>query len=309
MNATEEFLTEAFIEQGLVTRESIEELLNDTQEISSVSVDVSQSSVFMNLLLETLGLSSEEVVNFLSAELNMDSIDMALVNPTSEILSLLTPENARRYEAVPLGTDGTTVDVVLGNPIDQDAIENLEHLLAKPINPKIAYRESVLDKIAQVYGFDQEAKEKEFFEGFDGEVQIEDNTRSEDISEEDAPIIRFVHSVIKEALEKRASDIHMEPLEKKFRIRYRIDGKLIEQPDPPKRLQPSIISRTKLMANVSLAEKRVPLDGRINVKVGEKVIDLRVSTLPTVHGESIVMRILDKESLSLGLPPARLFFR
>ena len=307
MNATEEFLTEAFIEQGLVTRESIEELLNDTQEISSGSVDGSQSSVFMNLLLETLGLSSEEVVNFLSAELNMDSIDMALVNPTSEILSLLTPENARRYEAVPLGTDGTTVDVVLGNPIDQDAIENLEHLLAKPINPKIAYRESVLDKIAQVYGFDQEAKEKEFFEGFDGEVQIEDNTRSEDISEEDAPIIRFVHSVIKEALEKRASDIHMEPLEKKFRIRYRIDGKLIEQPDPPKRLQPSIISRTKLMANVSLAEKRVPLDGRINVKVGEKVIDLRVSTLPTVHGESIVMRILDKESLSLGLPQLGFF--
>lgn len=307
MNATEEFLTEAFIEQGLVTRESIEELLNDTQEISSGSVDGSQSSVFMNLLLETLGLSSEEVVNFLSAELNMDSIDMALVNPTSEILSLLTPENARRYEAVPLGTDGTTVDVVLGNPIDLDAIENLEHLLAKPINPRIAYRESVLDKIAQVYGFDQEAKEKEFFEGFDGEVQIEDNTQSEDISEEDAPIIRFVHSVIKEALEKRASDIHMEPLEKKFRIRYRIDGKLIEQPDPPKRLQPSIISRTKLMANVSLAEKRVPLDGRINVKVGEKVIDLRVSTLPTVHGESIVMRILDKESLSLGLPQLGFF--
>jgi general secretion pathway protein E/type IV pilus assembly protein PilB len=99
----------------------------------------------------------------------------------------------------------------------------------------------------------------------------------------------------------------MEPLEKKFRIRFRIDGKLREQPDPPKRLQPSIISRTKLMANVSLAEKRVPLDGRINVKVGDKSIDLRVSTLPTVHGESIVMRILDKESLSLGLPQLGFF--
>ena len=127
------------------------------------------------------------------------------------------------------------------------------------------------------------------------------------VSEEDAPIIKYVHSLIKDALEMRASDIHMEPLEKKFRIRYRIDGKLQEQQDPPKRLQPSIISRTKLMANVSLAEKRVPLDGRINVQVGEKVIDLRVSTLPTVHGESIVMRILDKESLSLGLPQLGFF--
>ena len=113
--------------------------------------------------------------------------------------------------------------------------------------------------------------------------------------------------MIYDALYLRASDIHMEPLEKKFRIRFRVDGKLQEQPDPPKRLQPSIISRTKLMANVSLAEKRVPLDGRINVKVGEKVIDLRVSTLPTVHGESIVMRILDKESLSLGLPQLGFF--
>ena len=130
---------------------------------------------------------------------------------------------------------------------------------------------------------------------------------SEDVSEEDAPIIKYVHSVIKDALEMRASDIHMEPLEKKFRIRFRVDGKLREQQDPPKRLQPSIISRTKLMANVSLAEKRVPLDGRINVKVGEKVIDLRVSTLQTVHGESIVMRILDKENLSLGLPQLGFF--
>jgi general secretion pathway protein E/type IV pilus assembly protein PilB len=139
------------------------------------------------------------------------------------------------------------------------------------------------------------------------ELQIGDGVRPEDVSEEDAPIIKYVHSVIKDALEMRASDIHMEPLEKKFRIRFRIDGKLHEQPDPPKRLQPSIISRTKLMANVSLAEKRVPLDGRINVKVGSKVIDLRVSTLPTVHGESIVMRILDKESLSLGLPQLGFF--
>ena len=131
--------------------------------------------------------------------------------------------------------------------------------------------------------------------------------KPEDVSEEDAPIIKYVHSVIMDALEMRASDIHMEPLEKKFRIRFRVDGRLQEQPDPPKRLQPSIISRTKLMANVSLAEKRVPLDGRINVKVGDKVIDLRVSTLPTVHGESIVMRILDKESLSLGLPQLGFF--
>ena len=108
--------------------------------------------------------------------------------------------------------------------------------------------------------------------------------------------------VIAEALKRRASDIHMEPLEKRFRVRYRIDGVLHEVENPPKRLQPSIVSRIKLMSNVSIAEKRVPQDGRINIKVGAKVIDLRVSTLPTAFGESIVMRILDKEGLRLGLP-------
>jgi general secretion pathway protein E/type IV pilus assembly protein PilB len=128
-----------------------------------------------------------------------------------------------------------------------------------------------------------------------------------DVGEDEAPIIRYVHMVISEALKRRASDIHMEPLEKRFRVRYRIDGVLHEVENPPKRLQPSIISRIKLMADVSIAEKRVPLDGRINIKVGPKVIDLRVSTLPTAFGESIVMRILDKEGLNLGLPQLGFF--
>jgi type IV pilus assembly protein PilB len=307
MNATEEFLTEAFIEQGLIEREKIDEILQESSGQSTSQPGSSDNCEFLDSLLETLGLSTEEVVNFLSAELAMEAVDVSTVNPTSEILSLLSPENARRYEAIPLGTDGTSIDLLLGNPLDQDAIENLGHLLGKPIQPRLAYRGAVLEKIAELYGFDQAEKEKDFFDGLGADIQIEDSNQSETVSEEDAPIIKFVHSVIKEALEKRASDIHMEPLEKKFRIRYRIDGKLIEQPDPPKRLQPSILSRTKLMANVSLAEKRVPLDGRINVTVGDKVIDLRVSTLPTVHGESIVMRILDKESLSLGLPQLGFF--
>ncbi len=308
MNATEEYLTEAFKEQGLVDQELVDQTFAEAKNLESVESSGDEGLDFMNLLLQKLELSSDEVVNFLAAELSMEPIDLSVINPTPEILELLNPEQARLYEAIPLGIDGTSVDLVLGNPLDQDGIDNLGHILGKSINPRIAYRADVLGLINQLYGLNETEKEKGFFEGLgDEDIKIEDNVRPEDVSEEDAPIIKFVHSVIKDALEKRASDIHMEPLEKKFRIRFRIDGKLIEQPDPPKRLQPSILSRTKLMANVSLAEKRVPLDGRINVKVGEKVIDLRVSTLPTVHGESIVMRILDKESLSLGLPQLGFF--
>ena len=308
MNATEEFLIDAFKEQGLLTDELLGQL-----SAQSESLDAGQSSGdsgldLLNLILETLGISREEVSTFIASELGMQTIDLAQISPPDEILSLLSPEVARQYEAIPIGDDGTTVDLILGDPADQDKVENLAHILSRAVNPWVAYREDVLAMVNQIYGVAEAEKEQNFFEGLgDQDVQIGEGIRPEDVSEEDAPIIKYVHSVIKDALEMRASDIHMEPLEKKFRIRYRVDGKLQEQPDPPKRLQPSIISRTKLMANVSLAEKRVPLDGRINVKVGGKVIDLRVSTLPTVYGESIVMRILDKESLSLGLPQLGFF--
>ena len=307
MNPTDEYLLEAFSQQGVVNDAMLAEIRQAVDAQSEEEVGDKDLS-FMNMVLEKTGTHETDVVNFLASELNMESVDLAEVNPPQEILALLSPEWARQYEAFPLGVSGAEIEIVFGNPLDEDGLDNLTHLLGKTINPKIAYRGAVLHAIDEAYGTAEDRRMNEFFEGMDAsEIEIGDGVKPEDVSEEDAPIIKYVHSVIKDALEMRASDIHMEPLEKKFRIRFRVDGKLQEQPDPPKRLQPSIISRTKLMANVSLAEKRVPLDGRINVKVGSKVIDLRVSTLPTVHGESIVMRILDKESLSLGLPQLGFF--
>ena len=307
MNPTDEYILDAFKQQGLLSGDMVAEITAEVEAEGESLVGDKELAV-MNGVLAKTGMPETEVVNFLASELNMDAVDLAQVNPTEDIISLLTPEWARKYEAFPIGATGAEIEIVFGNPLDQDGYDNLTHLLGKTINPKVAYRGSVLAAIDEAYGAAEDRKMKDFFGGMgDDEIEIGDGVKPEDVSEEDAPIIKYVHSVIKDALEMRASDIHMEPLEKKFRIRFRVDGKLREQQDPPKRLQPSIISRTKLMANVSLAEKRVPLDGRINVKVGEKVIDLRVSTLPTVHGESIVMRILDKESLSLGLPQLGFF--
>lgn len=307
MNPTDEYILDAFKQQGLLSGDMVAEITAEVEAEGESLVGDKELAV-MNGVLAKTGMPETEVVNFLASELNMDAVDLGQVNPTEDIISLLTPEWARKYEAFPIGATGAEIEIVFGNPLDQDGYDNLTHLLGKTINPKVAYRGSVLAAIDEAYGAAEDRKMKDFFGGMgDDEIEIGDGVKPEDVSEEDAPIIKYVHSVIKDALEMRASDIHMEPLEKKFRIRFRVDGKLREQQDPPKRLQPSIISRTKLMANVSLAEKRVPLDGRINVKVGEKVIDLRVSTLPTVHGESIVMRILDKESLSLGLPQLGFF--
>jgi general secretion pathway protein E/type IV pilus assembly protein PilB len=307
MNATDEFILDAFKQQEILSDETLAEIISEV-DAQGDNVVGGKDLAVMNGVLARTGMPEQEVANYLASELNMDAVDLATLNPTEEIIKLLTPEWARKYEAFPIGVSGSEIEIVFGNPLDQDSYDNLTHLLGKMINPKVAYRGAVLAAIDEAYGAAEDRKMQDFFGAAgDDDIEIGDGLKPEDVSEEDAPIIKYVHSVIKDALELRASDIHMEPLEKKFRIRFRVDGKLREQPDPPKRLQPSIISRTKLMANVSLAEKRVPLDGRINVKVGDKSIDLRVSTLPTVHGESIVMRILDKESLSLGLPQLGFF--
>ena len=215
MNATEEFLTEAFKQQGLVTEEMVAEVLEQAKDLEPTISTGLESLDFMNLLLDRLELSTDEVVGFLAAELQVEPIDLSAVNLSEEIASLLSTENARKYEALPLGTDGISVDLALGDPLDQDTIDNLTHLLGKSVNPRLAYRGDVIQAIAKTYGLDQAEKEKDFFDGLEGgEIQIEDSARPEDVSEDDAPIIKFVHSVIKDALEKRASDIHMEPLEK-----------------------------------------------------------------------------------------------
>jgi general secretion pathway protein E/type IV pilus assembly protein PilB len=146
----------------------------------------------------------------------------------------------------------------------------------------------------------------------EGEVEVGLPAKSVEADDEatvaaDAPIIKLVNTLIVEAFKARASDIHLEPLSKTFRVRYRIDGVLHEMKSPPKRLQPAIISRLKIQSNMSIAERRIPQDGRIQTQVGGKLIDLRVSCVPTIHGESIVMRILDKEGLKLGLPELGFF--
>ena len=284
MNPTDEFILEAFKSQGLTNDSMHSEISAEIENMPESEVGDKDLSL-MNLVLEKTGMPAIEVVNFLSAELNMEPVDLESVDPAEEIISLVSasgPENTK----FSISANGTEIEIAFGNPLDEDGFDNLTHLLGKTINPKVAYRGQVLQAIDEAYGSAEDRKVNEFFDDMgDSGIEIGDGVKPEDVSEEDAPIIKYVHSVIKDALDMRASDIHMEPLEKKFRLRFRVDGKLQEQPDPPKRLQPSIISRTKLMANVSLAEKRVPLDGRINVKVGDKVIDLRVSTLPTVHGK------------------------
>lgn len=224
------------------------------------------------------------------------------------------PKNfAQRYQIMPILKDGPILRIAISNPYDLETQDTLRNLLNTDIELVVAPPDTIQQAIKRYYGSLSESIDTLISskENNDAQLILKQNTQYEEAApatEGDAPIISMVNSMILDAHRMRASDIHLEPLEKRLRLRYRIDGVLQEMRDPPKRLQSAIISRIKIMSRMSIAEKRLPQDGRIQLTlVDGKQLDLRVSTIPTVHGEGIVMRILDKSSLLLGLPDLGFF--
>src|SRR2546422_1384657 len=220
-------------------------------------------------------------------------------------------EAARRLKAFPAALGETVLFVAVSDPLDIDRIDSLSFLLQRELELVCTSPEKIREGLIKYYGTADEAadalKEK-IGEDIDLGLELGDGAAITEVDEADAPIIRMVSMLIIEAHRAGASDIHLEPLDKKFRVRFRIDGVLQEMQAPPKRLQSAIVSRLKIMTgSMSIAEKRLPQDGRIQVKIKRKPIDLRVSTIPTNHGESVVMRVLDKSSLVLGLPELGFF--
>ncbi len=221
-----------------------------------------------------------------------------------DVLQKIKPNLAYRHRMMPLKYVDDVLTVATDDPLNLLAQDNLENLTGCKLNFVLTSETNLSIALEKHYGgnkniLDAVASKKDSeiavsFKGAAGEVAKEEE-------KEEAPIIKLVTQIIAEAVKNRASDIHMEPLEDKFRIRYRIDGVLHEVPGPPKQLQPSIISRLKIMAGMNIAEKRLPQDGRIRISGAGKDLDLRVSTLPALYGESVVMRILDKSSFMLGL--------
>ena len=308
MTSADEFVLQLLTDKSLIEESSIE---SARAKVTEAGFEGSEDTAVLEALLEGREITQKQIAEVLAEEFNMETVDLADVRVSSEALEIVPFELANRYKVIPLEADESEVELAVFDPLDMDAIDSISHVIKRSITSRVAPLEDIEKAIHQYYEGAQAGKVDSMFsdmeEDPDAPNKQVDLPSGEDASEEEAPIIKYVHMVISEALKRRASDIHMEPLEKRFRVRYRIDGVLHEVENPPKRLQPSIVSRIKLMSNVSIAEKRVPQDGRINIKVGAKVIDLRVSTLPTAFGESIVMRILDKESLRLGLPELGFF--
>lgn len=288
------------METGMVTQEQIAEAWQRANG-SNGKVDVVDA-------LKALGyLNSEDLTSMLAQQYGLDVLDLKSYTIPPEVLSALTPDVVNQYGVIPVMRHDDVLTIAMSDPTDMETIDALRYLLGCDVDAVISSKEQIEKVISQNYGTVTGT-----VESFLDELTAENSINSQLMQtlesqqqaevEDDAPIIRLVSLIIIEAYKLRASDIHMEPMEKRYRIRYRIDGALREMEAPPKYLQANLTSRLKIMAKLDISEKRIPQDGRIQLKVGEKDIDLRVSSIPTVHGESIVMRILDKSSIQLDIP-------
>jgi type IV pilus assembly protein PilB len=250
-------------------------------------------------------VDDETVLSALASEFGMEVIDLSSVQISKDTVNCISGDLAKEFHVIPIELDNNTLTLAMGDPTDLDTLDSIRFLVKWNVEAVIAPLNQIDSMIEHFYGSIDE-NVNSFLETMDEEGEIETTTDEEDSDSDDdgsdsAPIIKLVHLIILEAFKRRASDIHLEPLERKFRVRYRIDGVLIEVDSPPKYLQTNIISRLKIMAHLDIAEKRVPQDGRIQIKVMNKGIDLRVSSIPTSHGESLVMRILDKSSIMIDI--------
>jgi type IV pilus assembly protein PilB len=265
---------------------------------------VQSNEHFVLNLLEEAGVATRPQNE--DARSNLDAaggaVDLSTRIIPSEAISQIRAEDARRFKVIPVGFGERGLIVAMGDPLDIDTIDSLSFLLQSEIEVVGASPEEIRLALIKYYGAPEEESDPPDA-GLNHDLETAGTGDLSTTDATDAPIIRLVSMLLIEAHRLGASDIHLEPLDKKFRVRCRIDGVLQEMPAPPKPLQSAIISRLKIMTgSMSIAEKRLPQDGRIQVKSGGKPIDLRVSTIPTNHGESIVMRLLDKSNLMLGLP-------
>ena len=301
MQQNEDYVLRVLQDVGLVTRPQIE----------TARTRLNGSNNVVDLLIEDGVVSEADVSRTLAAQAHMDWVDIAAMVIPPEVIKQIRAEDARRFKVVPVAFGETGLVVAVSDPLDIDTIDSLSFLLQRDIELVCSSPDRIRDALLKYYGTADEAADvlqKKIGEEVDLGLEIGEEGAAGETDEADAPIIRMVSMLLIEAHRAGASDIHLEPLDKKFRVRFRIDGVLQEMQAPPKRLQSAIVSRLKIMTgSMSIAEKRLPQDGRIQVKIKRKPIDLRVSTIPTNHGESVVMRVLDKSSLMLGLPELGFF--
>jgi len=287
-----------FKRAGVLNEITGEELLVETMNLGRPIEEI---------LVEQNFVTEESFAQTIAAELGVDAVDLTGFEPLPALLQLLPSGMARLHEVIPITASGNVLTVALGNPLDSQALEDLRFTLNREIIQVVAPCNQVRKLIATHYGSEETSMEDIL------QQLAATDLRNIEIGEDEfnaaaaaaeanaTPIIRYVDLILDRAVQAQASDIHFEPFEKEFKIRYRVDGALYEMEPPPRHLAIPVTSRLKVMANLNIAERRVPQDGRIQRQIGDKTVDLRVSCLPTQFGESVVLRVLDRSAVKLDL--------
>ena len=285
----------------------VREKLISLQQLRQAQEEQRRSGSKLGYALAKLGyISDGEITNFLSTQYRVPAIDLSSVEIDPELAKVVSREVCERHTIVPVSRSGSAVTIAMADPTNLNAIDDIKFLTGYNVDVVVASETAILEKIERVYSA-PESYEQMLAE-FD-EEEVDFMLDSEDVSvheleqeAEGAPVVRLVNAILLNAIQKGASDIHIEPYEKKLRVRYRIDGVLIPEMEPPLKLKNSLCSRLKIMSQLDIAERRLPQDGRIKLKLGRgREMDFRVSVLPCQYGEKIVMRLLDKSNLQLDM--------
>ncbi len=290
-------------EEGLIDDLQYEEIVGEFKRSGKPVIQIIQDFGIMDL---------DTILQAMANRLNAEVVTVRDRDLTPEVIQSVPAKTARMYQCLPVGLAGSTLRLALVEPLNPARIDELGFVLKKDLQIVVADPAAIQKAIDKFYpdGASAEESFSEVLKELGADKDLAKETKSAEVGEDfdamkdlanQAPIVRFVNLVLFQAVQDRASDIHFEPFETDFRIRYRVDGALYEMSPPPKHLALPVISRLKVMAGLNISERRMPQDGRINYPMGNKVIDLRISTLPTQFGESVVLRVLDRTAVSLEL--------
>jgi type IV pilus assembly protein PilB len=297
-------LGDLLVADGLISPEQLQRALSEQKG----------SNEKLGSILVRLGaINEEQLIEFLSLQYGIPSITLSQLDIDPDVIKLIPAQIARKYEILPVKRTNSALILAMADPTNISALDDVAFMTTLQVLPVVVSRGAIRKAIERIYEIQTSAisevisameRETAHTGVFEGEAEGAPTTM--DVfglkeAAEEVPVVRLVTLIVSDAVRRGASDVHLEPFEKVFRVRYRIDGVLQEMMTPPKRLEPAILSRVKIMSNLDIAERRLPQDGRIKFRYAGREIDLRVSTLPTIFGEKIVLRILDKEAVTLDV--------
>jgi type IV pilus assembly protein PilB len=300
-----ERIADALVEDGLLTPQQVEALLEEQKR---------GGTRLVKLIIEKSYVSEQDLTVSMGRVLNVPSINLARLAVPAEISDLLPRDAAHNYKVVPVSRLENKLFLAMADPLNVLALDDVKRLTRLEIAPLIASEKAILDKLTAIDSAKGGSME-DIIQDAEKQRENEEDASVETVTETleevnldqlaassgEAPVIKLANLIVVQAIKDHASDVHLEPFEKTMRLRYRVDGVLIDATPPPKQLQLALASRFKIMSSLDIAERRLPQDGRMRVKVSGKDFDLRVSVLPTVHGEKIVLRVLDKTNLSASI--------